>query len=216
MNSAEKQLRAADERVQDAEARYTTAATEWRQAQAEADALDGETQRRVYDAATAGETVDVTDDRKRLAELRERLAMMVPVEAALRDGLRRAREDRDRLTAELFPDLAAGVARDGEKILRSRGEIMARYEAELAPLERAERELHTRWEAMTKTLPAPLRPPSLTADLEPVIPEPHAGLGGYVAEPHWPMWARAIVNQSREIAADATERLRIQNMPMGA
>jgi hypothetical protein len=203
VTAAEKRLAQATAAVEDARARMAGLEVERNSLQSEVGAVDAGIRQAIYSATTDGKTVDVSGDRKRLEGLRERGEMMEPVAAALQDGVRRAEQARDRVISDLFPELRAGLEAEAAKVRVERDQMRAHQAEEEARVDAKVGDLDRRWRDLVRPLPGPVRPGDMTDDLELPMTEPDASLGIYVAEPHWPQWAVAILEQSRQIRAQA-------------
>jgi hypothetical protein len=215
MNAAEKRLHAAQAEVDKAKEALAHAQREVRDLAVQEGSVDQAIRVAIDEATRAGKAPSVDDARHHARSLADKRATAEQVVATLASVVREREEARDHQIAEDFPELVDGVARDAAKIHAGHAAALAAYEAATKPLEQAERELRTRWQALTAPLPAPLRPPLLDADLDPVMPTPNVGLGRYVAELYWPEWARQVVEASRNMDAAETERINIASVPMG-
>jgi hypothetical protein len=218
MNAAEKRLAAAQKTVDEAKAALGHAQREVRDLGAQEASVDQAIRAAIDEATRAGKPPSVDDARDHARGLADKRATAEQVVATLTSVVRERGEARDRQIAEDFPELAEAVERDLNKLRAEQAAVVAAYEEAMEPLRAAERGLVKHWAMITAPLPAPLRPASTNEDggVDPVVPTPNVGLGHYVPEPHWPAWARKVVNQSREMATDETERLRLSNVPMGA
>jgi hypothetical protein len=214
MNAAEKRLKAANTAVEEARAAYLNAQTELRALAAREADVAASIETAVADAVRGGKPVDVADARQHLRDVVDQRATAETVTATLEQVVREREQERDRVIADEFMELAPGVARDGHEILAAKAEAWQAYQAAVAPLDAAERQLRARWEQLRAPLPPPIRPPSLNDGLEPVLPEASSAIGHYVPDPSWPRWAAAIVEQSQVMAEREAKRLRLHNMPV--
>jgi chromosome segregation ATPase len=214
MTAAEKQLRAADAAVRAAQDRLLGAQADHSTLSAEAADLDQRIQREIYDATLAGTNADVTEGRGRLHGLRERLELIGPVLAALQVGVEKAERARTELVAEHFRELRQSLVQRAGQVSAERAEMRQRHAQEERQVAAKVHELEWEWHRYVEALPQPLRPCGLTPELEVPDVEPSSGLGIYVAEPGWPAWTVALLEESARLRFEEGERLRLVNMPI--
>jgi hypothetical protein len=161
VNAAEKRLKAANTAVEEARAAYANAQAELRALAAREADVAASIETTVADSVRGGKPVDVADARQHLRDVVDQRATAATVTFTPEQVIREREQERDRVIADEFMEIAPGVARDGHDILDAKAEAWQGLPGcRRAPLDPAERQLRARWEQLRAPLPALIRPPS--------------------------------------------------------